>query len=174
MQAWGRTLLARPTTPARKHKRVAWSSKTRSVPDVQTGLTPARTSNNSDAMVIAAHRPGSSPQAASAASRSWPRRLHRLAGCRPLGSKTIFAPSPTLPRACSTLARIDFSGTARARDRDLQLIWLFLCCVVGPEAGDHASGYEAIEGDVYQTAPGAIAVGHSVPPCQAASGDAVV
>ena len=28
-----------------------------------------------------------------------------------------------------------------------------------PEAGDHAGGYEAIEGDVYQTAPGAIALG---------------
>src|SRR4051812_21160654 len=55
------------------------------------------------------------------------------------------------------------TGNARARHRDLQLIWLFLCCVVGPEAGDHASGYEAIEGDVYQTAPGAIALWHSVP-----------
>jgi hypothetical protein len=56
------------------------------------------------------------------------------------------------------------TGNARAHNRDLQLIWLFLCCVVGPEAGDHASGYEAIEGDVYQTAPRAIALGHSVPP----------
>src|SRR5215207_10609061 len=52
-----------------------------------------------------------------------------------------------------------------AADRDLQLIWLLLCCVVGPEAGDHAGGYEAIEGDVDQTAPAAIALGHSVPPC---------
>src|SRR5215204_1584760 len=92
-----------------------------------------------------------------------------LAGCRPARFDDDLRAFANLAESLQHLGpdRL-LTGTARARDRDLQLIWLFLCCVVCPEAGDHAGGYEAIEGDVDQTAPGAIALGHLVPPCQAA------
>ena len=56
---------------------------------------------------------------------------------------------------------------ARARNRDLHLIWLFPCCIVGPEAGDHAGRYEAVKGHIDQTALGAIALRHQVPPITA-------
>src|SRR3954454_3605132 len=92
-------------------------------------------------MVIAAHSPGSSPQAprAEAATAS---SASRLSAARLEDDLRAFA---NLTESLQHLGpdRL-LRGTARARDRDLQLIWLFLCCVVGLEAGDHAVGYEAL------------------------------